>query len=169
MPLNIDFVQVLLHILNFVILAGGLTLLLFKPVSKFMKERRERFEKEARENAENAAENERLRAEYEEKLANADQEILEHRIAKEQEAAEAAKAYLDRAKERGDEMIRAAEQEAEARKSQILESAHTEISELVLSSAQKLIADTESEERTHELYDAFLREEEEALNRRKKS
>ena len=33
MPLNIDFLQVLLHMLNFVILAGGLTFLLFKPIS----------------------------------------------------------------------------------------------------------------------------------------
>ena len=36
MPLNIDFVQILLHLLNFVILAGGLTLLLFNPVKKFI-------------------------------------------------------------------------------------------------------------------------------------
>ena len=32
MPLNIDIVQVLLHMLNFVILAGDLTLILFNPV-----------------------------------------------------------------------------------------------------------------------------------------
>ena len=32
MPLNIDFLQVLLHMLNFVILAGGLSLLLYKPI-----------------------------------------------------------------------------------------------------------------------------------------
>ena len=44
MPLNIDFMQILLHMLNFVILAGGLTLLLFKPVKKFMAERKKYFE-----------------------------------------------------------------------------------------------------------------------------
>ena len=31
-PLNIDWQQILLHLLNFVILAGGLYLLLYKPV-----------------------------------------------------------------------------------------------------------------------------------------
>ena len=40
LPLNIDFQQILLHLLNFVILAGGLYLLLYKPVNKFIKKRR---------------------------------------------------------------------------------------------------------------------------------
>ena len=31
-PLNIDWQQILLHLLNFAILAGGLYLLLYKPV-----------------------------------------------------------------------------------------------------------------------------------------
>ena len=35
-PLNIDWQQILLHLLNFAILAGGLYLLLFKPVKAFM-------------------------------------------------------------------------------------------------------------------------------------
>ena len=168
MPLNIDFVQILLHLLNFVILLGGLTLLLFKPVSKFMEDRKKRFEDLARENAEKAAENYQMKQEYEEKLKNADEEIAKMQTAAEQEAAAAARTYLDNAKLRADDMIRAAEAEAEARKSQILESAHTEISELVLSAAQKLVEGTEEEDRTHELYDAFLAQEEEMLKRRKK-
>ena len=36
MPLNIDWQQILLHLLNFVILAGGLYFLLYKPVKNFM-------------------------------------------------------------------------------------------------------------------------------------
>ena len=38
-PLNIDWQQILLHLLNFAILAGGLYLLLFKPVKAFMEKR----------------------------------------------------------------------------------------------------------------------------------
>ena len=33
-PLNIDFQQILLHLLNFAILGGGLYLLLYKPVKQ---------------------------------------------------------------------------------------------------------------------------------------
>ena len=44
MPLNIDWQQILLHLFNFVILAAGLTFLLFNPVRKFLENRRKHFE-----------------------------------------------------------------------------------------------------------------------------
>lgn len=44
-PLNIDWQQILLHLLNFVILFAGLYLLLYKPVKAFMQKRREHYEK----------------------------------------------------------------------------------------------------------------------------
>ena len=157
MPLNIDFLQVLLHMLNFVILAGGLTLLLFKPVNKFLSERREHFEKLATENEEKAKENERLKAEYEKKLQDADLQIAEMRQQAEKETADAAKAYLNDAKEKASELMVAAEKEAEERKEHILDSAQTEIEELVLSATQKLLGDTVTPERNSALYDEFIR------------
>lgn len=42
-PLNIDWQQILLHLLNFVILAGGLYFLLYKPVKQFMAKREEHY------------------------------------------------------------------------------------------------------------------------------
>ena len=42
-PLNIDWQQILLHLLNFVILAGGLYLLLYKPVKTFMEKRQQYY------------------------------------------------------------------------------------------------------------------------------
>lgn len=156
MPLNIDFVQILLHILNFVILAGGLTLLLYKPISKFLNERKEHFEQLEAENAQAAQENQKLKEEYEKKLADANLEIAQLRQDAEREAADAAKAYLDSAKQKADNMIAAAENDAEARKNQILESAQTEIGELVLDAAQKLVANSGDTERTRALYDEFI-------------
>ena len=44
-PLNIDWQQILLHLLNFVILAGGLYLLLYKPVQTFMETRQKRWQR----------------------------------------------------------------------------------------------------------------------------
>ena len=44
-PLNIDWQQILLHLLNFVILAGGLYLLLYKPVKTFMEKRQQYYPK----------------------------------------------------------------------------------------------------------------------------
>ncbi len=157
LPLNIDVVQILLHMLNFVILAGGLTLLLFKPVSKFMAQRREHFEHLERENAEKAAENERIRNEYEQKLAQADVHIAQMRAEAEKQATKDAKTYIDSAKEKAAAIISDAEIEAEQRRKQILDSAQTEIGELVVEATQKLIAQSSSPERNKRLYDEFIK------------
>ena len=50
-----------------------------------------------------------------------------------------------------------AEEVAEERKIQILDSAQTEIGELVVEATQKLLTESASAERTHELYDDFLK------------
>ncbi len=157
LPLNIDVVQILLHMLNFVILAGGLALLLFKPVTRFLEERREHFEKLARENEEKAAANELLKADYEKKLAEADVTIVQMQEEARKKTAEEAKAYLDAAKEKAANVIKTAEEEAEQRRKQILDSAQTEIGELVIEATQKLICETSTPERNKALYDEFIK------------
>ena len=157
MPLNIDFVQVLLHLLNFVILAGGLTLLLYKPVRKFLDERRARFEALAEQNQAAREESERLQAAYATRLADAEAEIAAQREQAERESAEVARNYLDAAKTKAAAILANAEEEAESRRAQILDSAQTEIGELVIEATQKLLTDTADPARTAALYDEFLR------------
>ena len=157
LPLNIDVVQILLHMLNFVILAGGLTLLLFKPVNKFLAERKAYYEKLAKENEEKAAENENLKAEYEKKLAEAEETIVLMQEEARKKTAEEAKAYIDSAKEKAADVIKTAEEEAEQRRRQILDSAQTEIGELVIEATQKLICETSTPDRNKALYDEFLK------------
>ncbi|MGM9652611.1 MAG: hypothetical protein ACI3XP_03125 [Eubacteriales bacterium] len=163
MPLNIDFLQVLLHMLNFVILAGGLTFLLFRPVSRFLDERRAYFERAQKENEEKAKENERLKEEYETKLEAAQAEIAAMRAQAEKETARAAQTYIDDAKKKASALLAAAEREAEERKEHILDSAQTEIGELVLSATQKLLGDTVTPERNSGLYDEFIRRAEQTV------
>ena len=157
MPLNIDLLQILLHMLNFVILAGGLSFLLFKPVSRFLEQRREQFADAEKKNRESAEENERIRAEYERRIQDADTEISERRKAAEKEWADISAQCIKEAKEKASAIITAAEQEAENRKEHILESAQTEIGELVVAATQKLLSDTVTSERNSALYDEFIR------------
>ena len=86
MPLNINFQQILLHMFNFVILAFGLYMLLYKPVVAFMKKREDHFadlEKQAQEAKSQA---EATLAEYNAKLTGADEEIRQKNAAAAQEA-----------------------------------------------------------------------------------
>ncbi len=163
MPLNIDLLQILLHILNFVILAGGLTFLLYRPVNRFLEERREHFETLSKEGEEAKAKADAVVFEYEERMKKLEEEIVNMRYNAEREMATASKAYIDKAKEKASSIISAAEKEAEDRKEHILDSAQTEIGELVVTATQKLLSDTVTPERNSALYDEFIRLAEETV------
>lgn len=156
-PLNIDFLQILLHMLNFVILAGGLSFLLYKPVIKFIEQRKEYFAQIEENNRKAADENERLHHEYTQKLRDAQAELTERKKELEKEQAEASAQYISNAKEKAAAIILAAEQEAEYRKAHILESAQNEIGEIVVNATQRLLSDTVTPERNSALYDEFIR------------
>lgn len=166
--LGFDLVQVLLHMLNFVILAGGLWLLLYKPVMKFLEERKAHFEALEAQSEAAKEESARLQEAYATRIRDAETEIAALRQKAEREGAAAAKSYIDAAKDKSAAIISAAEQAAEMRRAQILDSAQTEIGELVLEAAQKLLCDTADPERTGALYDEFLRRAEANAERTEK-
>ena len=151
MPLNIDWQQILLHLLNFVILFAGLWLLLYKPVRKFMHERRERYEKTDAEAKKKLAEAEQTRAEYEKKLSAADAEIEEKRAAARREM----DGYEARRKQAAQEEAHAihpwAREHAAREKTRAVEEARGEIVGLVTEAAEKIATKSASE-----AYDAFL-------------
>ncbi len=157
MPLNIDILQILLHMLNFVILAGGLTFILYRPVTKFLDDRRNGIAKQLSDANDKLREAEAMKAEYEQKLEEARVTIAKMQAEAEHETAEVSKEYLREAREKASAIILAAEKEAEERKEHILESAQTEIGELVITAAQKLLGETVTPERNSELYDEFIR------------
>lgn len=157
MPLNIDFLQILLHLLNFVILAGGLSFLVYRPVRKFLEERARHFEEMEQNATAREEETERIRAEYEKKLNDTESEILQKRKKAERELSELSAQYVKEAQQKADALLLSAEREAEERKEHILETAQLEISELVLSATEKLLHNTVTPERNRELYDEFIR------------
>ena len=84
-PLNIDWQQILLHLLNFVILAGGLYLLLYKPVKTFMEKRQQYYQEQDAKAAKTLADAEKTAAEVRQQLKNADADAaakLGHRRSK---------------------------------------------------------------------------------------
>ena len=165
MPLNIDFLQVLLHLFNFILLAGGLTLLLFNPITKFLAAREEHFALLAKQNEEAAAKNQQLRLEYEQLLEDAREKIAKQKTDSEKEWAQISAGYIKEAKEKAALILQEAELEAETRKGAILSAAQTELSELVVSAAGKLLSDTVTPTRNIELYDEFIRLAEDTLVR----
>ena len=93
-PLNIDWQQILLHLLNFAILAGGLYLLLFKPVKAFMEKRESYYQNMDSEAKQKLQDAEALKDSYTRQLDSAAQEIA-------QKKADAQKANEARRREPG--------------------------------------------------------------------
>lgn len=139
MPLNIDIQQILLHMFNLVILGGGLYVLLYKPVKDFMDKRTahyENMEKQARLTLQEA---EDKKYEYEEKLANAENEIkgMKSEAAKEVEAM--TEAQINSAKKEAEQILKVAKINSDREKQKAIEEAKEEITKLAIDATRKLV------------------------------
>lgn len=154
--LGIDWQQILLHVFNFIILATGLTFILYKPVRKFMREREEKYKAAAEEHAKKKAEIEQMEKERKEKLAGLDAELEEHR-----------KEVLAQTETRSRQLIAEAESEArgilaegrkrsEEERAAYIAGAGSEIADMVVKSAEKLLVVGSTPESDRALYDSYL-------------
>ena len=111
-PLNIDWQQILLHLFNFTILAGGLYLLLYRPVKEFMKKRDAYYQG----------------SEIAQKRADVQKQLEAFRQQQVSQAEKQAQAILQKAKE-------SADREHE----QMLSKASKELTDLAVSAAEKIV------------------------------
>ena len=151
LPLNIDLQQILLHMLNFVLLFGGLYFILYKPVKKFMDSRASRYAEKEAETERKLREAEEAKAEYEEKLKNAEAEIAAMKSEAAAQATAEAQAEHSRALQDAESIRRSAEAEGEAEKQRLIRQANREISDLAAQAAEKAVFGS-----AEEAFDSFL-------------
>lgn len=96
-PLNIDWQQILLHFFNFSILVGGLYLLLFKPVKRFMEKREKHYADMEAAAVAREKDTEALKAAMAQREADFDAVLAEKRAA----AAKEAEAFAQQQQRRG--------------------------------------------------------------------
>ena len=143
-PLNIDWQQILLHLFNFVILAGGLYFLLYQPVKNFMDKRAAYFaslEADAKAKEESA---QRMEAEYRTKLTDADAEIAKDKAATQAEAEKTANAIIADAKKQKEQILADARDAGKREKDKMIEDARAEIASLAVEATAKLLRDSEA-------------------------
>ena len=159
-PLNIDWQQILLHAFNFIILAAGLTFLLFKPVKKFMAAREQSYKKAAEEHRQKLDELESFEKERQAKIAALDGELAE----REQKAVAAADAHSKRivaeARDEAEKIISDGKKRAAVEREKYIAGAGDEITSLITSlivrSAEKLLAAESNAATDGALYDRYL-------------
>jgi len=144
MPLNIDPQQILLHIFNLVLLFGILYLLLYKPVHDFMDKREEEYAKRDKDTRDALEAANRLKAEYEDKMSEADKQNAIER------ANISAKAEADREKiisdahERAADIVSDARDKAQKEHDRLIARAQSEIAEYVSHAAEKIVMKDDS-------------------------
>ena len=152
MPLNIDWQQIILHLFNFIVLFAILYFLLYKPVKDFMDKRTEYYKSLDSEAKENLAESEKAKEEYQKKLACAEEEIASEKAKARREIEDASEAKIKRAKEEAEKIVSDARKNIESDRAKMLNEAQNEITSMVASAAEKLVAKYS----TSEAFDQFL-------------
>ena len=153
LPLNIDWQQILLHLLNFVILFGILFFFLYKPVKDFMDKREESYKKQ-RDDAKNALdEAERIKAEYEGKIAGAEEEISAMKAEAGAKTAEERTRMLEQTKTEAAGILEAAKKRGEIEHDKISAEAQQEIADIVTTATEKIVLSAD----VSKSYDEFLK------------
>ncbi len=150
-PLNLDWQQILLHLLNFVILFAILYFLLYKPVKNFMDKRRKAYEEMDEEANAAKAEAEQILTEYQEKLSGVDAEIETKKQEAIEEAQQLAKNIQAKAEQEASEILAKAKTQARSEHDRIVDDASDEITKMAKEAAAKVVF-----QNTSEAYDSFL-------------
>ena len=156
MPLNIDWQQILLHLLNFLILAVGLYLLLYKPVKAFMKKREDSYAEREKKTEEALRGAEKSRSEYEDKLARADEEIADIRKQASAEIETVRAAKLRDAQSEAETIVAAARDKARKEHDRMIAELGSDIRDLVNDMAEKAVMSPGVDD----AYEKFLQEAE---------
>ena len=138
MPLNIDWQQILLHWMNLAILTGGLYFLLYQPIKAFMAKREEHYRQLDEQAAQKLLEAERVHAEYQAKLEQADDEIHQARAKAQQSIQQSTEDQLAQAKEQAKQIVAHAQVEAEHSRERVLRDSQRELRKLAFQATKKL-------------------------------
>ena len=157
MPLNIDWQQILLHVFNFLILVTGLSLILFKPVRKFMREREEKYKSAAAEHERKTAEIAELEKQRQEKLAGLDGELEASRKELISRTEKEGRKIIADAEERARGIVSEGQKRAEEERAAYMAKAGDEIADMVVKSAEKLLVVGSTPENDSALYDSYLK------------
>ena len=143
-PLNIDWQQILLHLLNFAILAGGLYLLLYKPVKAFMAKREDWYQAQADEAEKTRQEAEALKAAAQAQTDAAAEEARAIRAKAREDAQEDIRRLKEDAQAQAEKLLSDARVRAENDRKRVMEETQHQVKELVSAAAEKLVLSSDS-------------------------
>ncbi len=154
--LDIDPLQIGLHVLNVVIMFFVLKLLVYKPILKFMKNREHMISDKIDELDVREKELIQQKQEYEHMIAEAHNEAAELITKSNEMARDHAREILDNAKEHARNLVVRAKKEIEADKVQARQDMRTQIAEMSIQIAEKVLEREISLKDNHKIIDEFF-------------
>lgn len=151
-PLNIDWQQILLHLFNFAILAGGLYLLLYRPIKQFMEQRQAHFAQLHQEAQQDRQQAQQLKDTYHAQLDEAEAAIAQRRSEAERELEELRSQRTAEAKQEAEAILAKAREAARREREDILAKASKDLVDAAVAAAEKIAGNTEGDP-----YEQFLR------------
>ncbi|MDR3728271.1 MAG: ATP synthase F0 subunit B [Oscillospiraceae bacterium] len=137
-PLNIDWQQILLHLFNFAILAGGLYLLLYRPVKQFMEQRQAYYQNIHQEAQQVKEQADQMKAEYQEKMSQVEKTIAQRQADAKQELEQLRSQQVADAKEEAEEILAKAQENAQREKTEMISKASKELVDIAVTAAEKI-------------------------------
>ena len=153
MPLNIDWQQILLHVLNFTILFAVMYFFLFKPVKDFMEKREASYQKKHDDAKKVLEDAEKTKAEYESKIAAAEEEISAMKSEAGAKTAEERNRVLEQTRADALNILETARKRGEIEHDKIIAEAQKEIADIVTTATEKIVLSAD----VKKSYDEFLK------------
>ncbi len=164
LPLGIDGLKILLHLANLLVLVIVLSLLVYKPVKKFMENRRNAIEGQLAENEKNRTEVEALREEYNGKLTAAQREAEEIAAKKLKESEQAGAKIIAAAQSEAEALLLAGKQKAEREKAEAIDQLKNEVADIAVDMASGILEREISKADNDKLIEDCLKEWENKKN-----
>lgn len=158
LPLGLDGIKILLHLLNFAILMTGLTFLLYKPVLKFINKRQDGIKQQLQDNENTKKEAEELLTQYKTKLDLVETEIDRKKAAAEKSITLHKEAVISEAQKHAEEIYRKAEVESENERIEAINTLHNEVADVALNIASLILEREISKEEHTKIIDACIAE-----------
>lgn len=157
--LEFDFWTILFSVINILVLFFFLKKFLFGRVNAILEKRAQMVQEDMDHAKQRAAEADQLKSESESALINAKQEAKQIVQSAEQNARVQGDRITAQAQAQADAMVTEAQKEIERERSRTLAGVQSEIADLALTAASKLMEQKMDDEVNRSLVDAFLSEE----------
>jgi F-type H+-transporting ATPase subunit b len=138
--MEINVLQIIYQMINFGVVAGGLTFLLFKPVQKILDERRKRVEAAQKAASETMAEREEAEAQSEEIISEAKVQAKQITDEAKQQAQKTEQEILSNAQEEARNVVENAQKSWDQQKQQLMEEMKASFHDAVEQTAAKVVS-----------------------------